>query len=71
MALDLSKAELRRGKITESDRSFDLEFWRAQSAELKMSAIWEMVVFHHAVKKRDPAELRLDRTLGGLRKKRR
>lgn len=52
MALDLSKAEMRRGKITESGRSFDHEFWRAQSAEMKMGAIWEMVVFHHAVKNR-------------------
>jgi hypothetical protein len=71
MALDLSKAQMRRGRITGSDRSFDLEFWRAQSAETKMGAIWEMVVFHHAVKKRDPAELRLDRTVCRFRKKRR
>jgi hypothetical protein len=71
VALDLSKAEVHRGKISEMTRDPDYEFWRRQSAEMKMSAIWEMVVFHHMAMQRDPSELRLDRTVGGFRKIRR
>lgn len=71
MSADWSKAAVQRGRISGSDRSFDYEFWRGQSAEMKMAAIWEMVIFHQQVKNRDPIELRLDRTVGGLRKKRR
>ncbi|MBY0423401.1 MAG: hypothetical protein K2Q06_13925 [Parvularculaceae bacterium] len=71
MALDLSKAMVRRGKISEMTRDHDYEFWRNQSAEIKMAAIWEMVVFHHLVKKRDTAELRLNRSVGGFRKTKR
>jgi len=71
MALDLSKAEMRRGKISEMDRSFEYNFWRNQSLEMKMRAIWEMTVFQHMVRHGDAAELRLDRTISGFRKKRR
>lgn len=71
MVLDLSKAKTLRGKISEATRDFDYEFWREQPAEVKMSAVWEMVVFHHLVKHRDPAELRLNRAVGGFRKVRR
>lgn len=71
MALDLSKAKTLRGRINETTRDFDYEFWRGQSVEMKMSAIWEMVLFHHLVKHRDPAELRLNRAVGGFRKIRR
>ena len=71
MPLDLLKAEVRRGKISEMDRSFDYDFWRRQPLEMKFRAIWEMTVFHHLAKKRDPLELRLDRTIGRFRKKRR
>ena len=69
MALDLSKAKVQRGKLSESDRNFDYDFWRGQPIAVKMAAIWEMTVFHHMVQNRDPNELRLDRTVGGFRKK--
>ncbi|MEX0644135.1 MAG: hypothetical protein WD076_02420, partial [Parvularculaceae bacterium] len=69
MAFDLSKAEMRRGKISEMDRSFDYEFWRSQSLEMKMRAIWEMTVFQHMVRHGELVELRLDRTVGRFRKK--
>ncbi len=69
MALDLSKAKMRRGKLSESDRSFDYEFWRDQPIPVKMAAIWEMTVFHHMVKNLDPDELRLNRAVRGFRKK--
>jgi hypothetical protein len=62
MALDLSKAMVARGKIGEMDRSFDYEFWRRQSLQTKMTAIWDMTLFGWMMKGRDPGELRLDRT---------
>jgi hypothetical protein len=58
----------RMGKISELDRSFDYEFWAAQTAEMKMAAIWEMVVFSHALKEKDPAQLRLNRAVGSYGK---
>jgi hypothetical protein len=68
MALDLSKAEVRYSKIGDMDRSFDYEFWRRQTFETKMSAIWEMTVFQAALKGKDASQLRIDRTVGGVRK---
>ena len=41
---DWANATVKRGKISESDRSFDFDFWRSQSAEMKIAAIWRMVV---------------------------
>ncbi len=71
MALDLSKAILHRGKLTESSRAHDYEFWRQQSVRVKMAAIWEMTLFHHMVTEGNETEPRLDRTVGGFRKKQR
>lgn len=71
MTLDLSNAVVRRGKITESDRAADYEFWRSQPVAMKFAAIWEMTVFYHLLKHHDPSQLRLDRTVGGFRKQRR
>jgi hypothetical protein len=70
MALDLSKSTMHRGKLSESCRRIDYEFWREQTISMKMAAIWEMTIFHHMVKNRDPNELRLNRAIGGFRKKR-
>ena len=69
MALDLSKAKMKRGKLSESNRSFDYDFWRDESVKMKMAAIWEMTVFHHMAQNHDPDELRLNRAIGGFRKK--
>jgi len=66
MALDLTNAIVKRGKISERDRSFDYEFWREQSIEAKLTAIWEMTVFHHMVHNRNANEPRLNRTVGGV-----
>ena len=69
MALDLSNAVVRRGKISASDRSFDYAFWRDQPIEAKLAAIWDMTVFHHITQGGDATELRLDRSVGGFQKK--
>ena len=38
----------RRGKLEDLDRSFDLEFWQAQSPAARDAAAWELAV--HAAK---------------------
>ena len=53
--------------LRDSDRSFDLVYWSKQTPAARMAAIWEMTTFHHKLKKRDPNELRLNRSVGGLR----
>ena len=57
---DWSKAKVLRGKISESDRSFDYDFWRAQSPATKMATIWETVLLDQKVKNRELNEIRLD-----------
>jgi len=54
----------RKGKLADLDRSFDLKFWQAQSAEARFDATWEMVVHYMKVKGRDVRQLRLQRNIG-------
>jgi hypothetical protein len=49
----------RKGKIDELDRSFDLQFWQAQSAETQFSATWELIQHYAIVKGLDAHQLRL------------
>lgn len=51
----------------QSDRSFDIEFWQRLTVEQRLQAVWDMVVFEHELKGRDPNELRLQRTIGSFR----
>ena len=57
----------KKGFVRDMNRSFDLAYWQNQSAADRMAAIWEMTVFHHKLKKRDPDELRLNRTIACLK----
>jgi hypothetical protein len=51
----------------QGDRSFDIEFWQRLSDEQRMQAVWDLVVFDHELKGKDPYELRLQRTIENLR----
>lgn len=53
----------RRGKISELDRSFDLDFWQAQSSEARFEATWELIVHYVKVKGIDVRQLRLQRSV--------
>ena len=53
----------RRGKINELDRSFDLDFWQAQSPETRFEVAWELIVHYARVKGLDVRQLRLQRSL--------
>jgi hypothetical protein len=53
----------RLGRLEDSDRSFDIEFWQQQGDAAIFAAAWEMVVFAHKFKGRDVSELEFQRTL--------
>jgi len=53
----------RKGKITDLDRSFDLQFWQAQSSQARFDATWELIVHAWRVKGNDVRQLRLHRSV--------
>jgi hypothetical protein len=53
----------RRGKIEDLDRSFDLQFWQAQSDTARFAAAWELVVMAYRVQGKDVRQLRLQRSV--------
>ncbi|MBX3053371.1 MAG: hypothetical protein KF753_17985 [Caldilineaceae bacterium] len=53
----------RYGRIEEMDRSFDIEFWQAQSPTARFDAAWELVLHYARVKGIDERQLRLDRSV--------
>ncbi|HEY6237173.1 MAG TPA: hypothetical protein VIW69_18870 [Candidatus Elarobacter sp.] len=53
----------RKIRLHEDDGSFDDEFWSAIDPSERMRLNWEMVVEYHAANRRDPAELRLRRSV--------
>jgi hypothetical protein len=61
----------RLSKLSESgDRSFDIEFWQSLSDEQRMAAMWELVETAHIMKGGDPNELRLQRSVASLKRRR-
>jgi hypothetical protein len=53
----------RKGKIEDLNRSFDLEFWQAQTDTARFAAAWELVITAHKMKGRDVSQLRLQRSV--------
>jgi len=43
----------RIGKVSESDRSFDIEFWQRQGSTAIFAAAWELVVDAYRFKNRE------------------
>lgn len=60
----------RRGKLESLDRSFDLEFWQAQSPEARFNAAWELVIHYARVKGLDVRQLRLQRSVENSQRQR-
>jgi hypothetical protein len=60
----------RRGKISELDRSFDLDFWQGQSSEARFDATWELIVHYVKVKGIDVRQLRLQRSVENFQRQR-
>ena len=51
------------GKVSESNRAFDVEFWQRQGSMAIFAAAWQMVVDAHRWKKKSDAELELQRSV--------
>jgi len=53
----------RIGKIGDSDRRFDLEFWQRQGSTAIFAAAWEMVVEAYRWKHKSESELAFQRSV--------
>ena len=53
----------------QNDRSFDIEFWQRLTDSQRLDAAWDMVVFAHTAKGKDPDELRLQRSVENLKRR--
>ena len=57
---------VRRG---EEEKEFDREFWRQAGHEARFAAAWQMVVESFVFQGRDVSELRLQRTVENLKRR--
>ena len=57
----------RIGKVSDSNRSFDVEFWQRQGSTAIFAAAWEMVVEAYQWKKKSDSELAFQRTVESLK----
>ena len=57
----------RIGKVSESDRSFDVEFWQRQGSNAIFGAAWAMVAEAWRWKGRDESELEFQRSVECLK----
>jgi hypothetical protein len=53
----------RIGKLSESNRRFDLEFWQRQGSTAIFAAAWEMVVEAYRWKHKSESELAFQRSV--------
>jgi hypothetical protein len=53
----------RKGKLADLDRSFDLEFWQAQTPNERFQATWELIQHAWKVKGHVVRQLRLQRSV--------
>ncbi len=53
----------RRGKLADLDRSFDMQYWQAQSSRARFDASWELIVYAWRAKGKDVRQLRLQRSV--------
>jgi len=61
----------RKGRLQDLDRSFDLEFWQAQSPSARFDAAWELIVHAMKVKGRNVRQLRLQRSVENFQRQER
>ena len=61
----------RKGKLEELDRSFDIEFWQAQSPKARFDAAWALVLHAAKLKGQDVRQLRLLRSVESFQRQQR
>ena len=54
---------------SEDNGQFDLDFWQQMSPQARYEATWEMVVSYYLSKGKTLAELRLDRSIARLKRR--
>jgi hypothetical protein len=59
------------GRIEDAEKYPDIVYWRSQPHEVVFDTVWQMVVEAHLMKGEDLSESRLQRSIGGLRQRRR
>ena len=71
--LDLMASEMveRCGKLEVLDRSFDIQFWQAQSPAARFQATWELVLHVARVKGFNVRQLRLQRSVENFQRQQR
>lgn len=52
------------------DREFDIQFWQGLTSEDRANAGWELVTDYWAMKGKSPDELRLQRSVESLQRRR-
>jgi hypothetical protein len=62
---------MRKGKLSELDRSFDIEFWQSQPPKARFDAAWELIVHAARVKGQDVRQLRLQRFITNFQRQER
>jgi hypothetical protein len=53
----------RFGRISDMDRSFDIEYWQRQADAAIYRAAWELIELYHRDQGKGPHELRLQRSI--------
>jgi hypothetical protein len=57
-------------KLHEDDGSFDMDFWDRYTPSERMMMVWTMVVEEHVARGGDPAELRMQRNVARVIRRR-
>ena len=58
------------GRREDAERYPDVAYWQSQPDEKKFEAAWQMVIEAYRIKGEDISELRLQRSVGGLQRRR-
>ena len=53
------------------DREFDIQFWQGLSSEARANAVWDLVVTYWQMKGKDTNELRLQRSVESIQRRKR
>jgi hypothetical protein len=53
---------MRRGKLEELERSFDLQFWQSQSPQARFFSVWALISYANGSSGKNVRQFRLQRS---------
>lgn len=56
-------------RLEEQDRTFDIQFWQAQSSSARFEAAWQLAVLAHRRKGVNGRQFRLQRTVENFQRR--